>query len=168
MDINRKICHIRTWERHLGSQHILHQHCYTRPIVLPVRRNPQHRSFSHFRTSVSTSSSSAKRLPLFLTQLWNVLRGKHFPPHTGIISLWLSFAISRFAPRTASNPDPSAVQPAAYRYPGSLVSLLLIVNVRTRLNQLFKPTKPRPRTCWQDTVLGTLPRFREFLLASGI
>jgi hypothetical protein len=50
------------------SRHILHQHWYTCPIVLSVRRNPQNRSLfdsclSHFRTSVSTSSSSAKRLP---------------------------------------------------------------------------------------------------------
>jgi hypothetical protein len=49
------------------SRHILHQHWYTCPIALPIRRNPQHRSIfdcclSHFRISVSTSSS-AKRLP---------------------------------------------------------------------------------------------------------
>jgi hypothetical protein len=50
------------------SRHILHQHGYTCLVALPVRRNPQHRSLfdcclSHFRTSVSASSSSAKRLP---------------------------------------------------------------------------------------------------------
>jgi hypothetical protein len=55
-------------EKTFISQHILHQHWYTCPIALPVRRNPQHRSIfecclSHFHTSVSTSSSSAKRLP---------------------------------------------------------------------------------------------------------
>jgi hypothetical protein len=37
------------------SRHILHQHCYTCPISLPVRQNPQHMSFdyclSQFRTS---------------------------------------------------------------------------------------------------------------------
>jgi hypothetical protein len=36
------------------SRHILHQHWYTCPIALPVRRNPQHWShdccLSHFRT----------------------------------------------------------------------------------------------------------------------
>jgi hypothetical protein len=49
------------------SRHVLHEHWYTCPTALPVRRNPQHRSLfdsclSHFRISVSTSSS-AKHLP---------------------------------------------------------------------------------------------------------
>jgi hypothetical protein len=57
-----KTCDIPAWE-----WHVLHQHWYTFPIALPLRRNPQHRShcdccLSHFRTSVSTSASSAKRL----------------------------------------------------------------------------------------------------------
>jgi hypothetical protein len=48
---------------------MLYQHWYTCPIALQVHRNPQHRLFlfycclSHFRTSVSTSSSLAKCLP---------------------------------------------------------------------------------------------------------
>jgi hypothetical protein len=55
-------------EKTFISRHILHQHWYACPIALPVHRNPQHRSLlavslSHFRTSVSTSSSLAKRLP---------------------------------------------------------------------------------------------------------
>jgi hypothetical protein len=44
MDIKLKICYIRTWEKNIFSQHILHQHWYTCPIALPVRRKPQHRS----------------------------------------------------------------------------------------------------------------------------
>jgi hypothetical protein len=49
------------------SRPILHHHSYTCPIALPVRRNPQHRChltvLSHIRTSVYTSSPSAKHLP---------------------------------------------------------------------------------------------------------
>jgi hypothetical protein len=49
------------------SRHVLQHHWFTCPTGLPVRRNLQHRSIStvlsHFRTSVSTSSSSAKLLP---------------------------------------------------------------------------------------------------------
>jgi hypothetical protein len=64
------------------SQHILHQHWYTCPIGLVVRRNRQHRSLDcclrHFLITVS-SSSSAKPLPCFSTQLWTALRDKHFP-----------------------------------------------------------------------------------------
>jgi hypothetical protein len=56
------------WYSNLGktfiSGHILHQHWFTCPIALPVRRNPQHKSLltflSLFSTSVSTSSSWAK------------------------------------------------------------------------------------------------------------
>jgi hypothetical protein len=49
------------------SRHIRNQNWYTCPIALPVRRNPHHRSLfdcclSHFRSSISTPSSPAKRL----------------------------------------------------------------------------------------------------------
>jgi hypothetical protein len=62
-------------EKTFISRHILHQHWYTRPISLPVRRNTEviwHCRLSHFRISVSTSSSSAKHLspsyePLYAT-----------------------------------------------------------------------------------------------------
>jgi hypothetical protein len=41
-------------EKTFISPHVLHQHWYTRPIALPVRRNPQHRSFL---TVVSATSA---------------------------------------------------------------------------------------------------------------
>jgi hypothetical protein len=44
MDIKSKTCDIRTWKKTFISRNILHQHWYTCPIVLPVRRDPQHRS----------------------------------------------------------------------------------------------------------------------------
>jgi hypothetical protein len=54
------------------SRHTLHQHCYTCPISLPVRRNPQHRSIltclSHFRTWSGISCN------FLTTQLWTALR----------------------------------------------------------------------------------------------
>jgi hypothetical protein len=87
MDIKCKACDIRTWRRTFISRHILLQHCYTWPIALRVRRNPQHRSLfdcclSHFRTSVSTSSSSAKcllrRLNRFRRQTLPTENRKHF------------------------------------------------------------------------------------------
>jgi hypothetical protein len=63
IDIKLKTCDIRTWKKTFISQHILRQHC---PIALPVRQKPKHRGLltclSHFRNSVSTSSSSAKPL----------------------------------------------------------------------------------------------------------
>jgi hypothetical protein len=72
--IKRKTYDFRTWKKTFISWHILHQHWYTCSIALPVRRNLQHTRevffdccLSHFRTSISTSSSP-KRLPrrLFL------------------------------------------------------------------------------------------------------
>jgi hypothetical protein len=44
MDIKRKTCDVRTWEK-LISRYIFHQHWYTCPIAIPMRRNRQHRSF---------------------------------------------------------------------------------------------------------------------------
>jgi hypothetical protein len=44
MNIKRKTCDIRTWKKTFISRTILHQQCYTCPIALPVRRNPQNRS----------------------------------------------------------------------------------------------------------------------------
>jgi hypothetical protein len=51
--IKRKTCDIRTKKKFI-SGHIFHQHWYTCPIALPVRRNPQHRSLS---TVVSATSA---------------------------------------------------------------------------------------------------------------
>jgi hypothetical protein len=64
---------------------------------------------SHFRTSVLTSSSSAKLLPCFSTQLWNALRNKHFLPWSWNISLWISFALSPFAHRKRTTERCSSV-----------------------------------------------------------
>jgi hypothetical protein len=44
MDIKSRTCDIRTWKKALISRNILHQHWYTCPIALPVRRNSQHMS----------------------------------------------------------------------------------------------------------------------------
>jgi hypothetical protein len=75
IQINRKTRDIRTWKKIFFSRHVLHQHWYTCLIDLRVRRNPQHRSLficfpSHFHTSVSTSSQSAKNLPLSCEPLY--------------------------------------------------------------------------------------------------
>jgi hypothetical protein len=43
MYTKRKTCEIRTWKTFI-SRHILHQHSYTCPISLPVRRDPQLRN----------------------------------------------------------------------------------------------------------------------------
>jgi hypothetical protein len=52
MNIKHKICNIWTWKKHLFLEHILHQHWYTCPFALPVRRSPQHWSLL---TVVSTT-----------------------------------------------------------------------------------------------------------------
>jgi hypothetical protein len=51
IDIKRKICDTETWKKTFISRHILHQHWYTCPIALPVRRNPQRRSLLTVATS---------------------------------------------------------------------------------------------------------------------
>jgi hypothetical protein len=53
MDIKRKTYDILTWKKTFISRHILHQHWYTCPITLPVRRNPQHRSLSTVVLAIS-------------------------------------------------------------------------------------------------------------------
>jgi hypothetical protein len=67
-------------EKTFISWHVLHQHWYTCPIALPVRRNPQHRS-----------------LLTVVQPLPHLGFNKHFPPYTGNTSLWTSFALSPFA-----------------------------------------------------------------------
>jgi hypothetical protein len=85
MDIKREIYDIRIWKKkHLfldiSSTNIdtlvpsLYQCVETRSIKVFDC------CLSHFRNSVSTSSSSTKGLPRFSTQLWTSLRDKHFPP----------------------------------------------------------------------------------------
>jgi hypothetical protein len=65
MAIERKTCDIRIWGKNVYFSTYPPPTLTTCPIALPVRRNPQsfHCCLSHFITSVSTSSSSAKRLP---------------------------------------------------------------------------------------------------------
>jgi hypothetical protein len=70
-------------EKTFISRYILHQHWYTCPIALPVRRNPQHRNLL---TAVSVTSASGRAWSAtfkrpwqnFSTQLWTALRNKHF------------------------------------------------------------------------------------------
>jgi hypothetical protein len=69
-------------EKTFISRLIVHQHRYTCPIALPVRRNPQHRSFftvvsqplPHLRFNFFVIGEK------FATQMWTVLRDKHFSP----------------------------------------------------------------------------------------
>jgi hypothetical protein len=62
MDIKRKTCDIRTWKKRLFLDvTILHQHLYTCPIALPVRRNPQHRSLLTVVSTVASVAISAGR-----------------------------------------------------------------------------------------------------------
>jgi hypothetical protein len=81
MDVRRKTCDIRTWEKHLFLDI-----SSSRSVALPVRRNPQHRSLltvviSQFRTSVLTSLSSAKGLIRFSVQFLTALRGSFHRKH---------------------------------------------------------------------------------------
>jgi hypothetical protein len=102
MDIKPKTCDIRNWgEKKFISRHILHQHWYTCPIALPVRRNPQHRSLLTVVTATSAppfqhQRNICHRYGNFSTQLWTSLRDKHFPLQTEHIYLWMSFASSPF------------------------------------------------------------------------
>jgi hypothetical protein len=62
MDVKRKTCHIRTWEKHLSldiSSTLIDTH--VRPIALPVRLNPQQRSLS-----AVVSATSAPPFHLFV------------------------------------------------------------------------------------------------------
>jgi hypothetical protein len=54
MDIKRNTRDVRTWKK-IISRHILHQHWYTCPIALPVRRNPS------VLTAVSATSTPPSR-----------------------------------------------------------------------------------------------------------
>jgi hypothetical protein len=56
MDIKHKTYDIRNWKKTFISRHSLHQHGYTCPISLPVRRNPQRRSLL---TVVAATSAPA-------------------------------------------------------------------------------------------------------------
>jgi hypothetical protein len=76
IDIKRKTYDIGT----RISRHILHQHWYTCPIALPVRRNPQHRSL----LTVVSATSAPTVQPLrhqrnVFRQIGTAMRDKHFP-----------------------------------------------------------------------------------------
>jgi hypothetical protein len=83
------------------SQHILHQHWYTCPITLPVRRNLQHGSLltvsATFTPGQALSATFDRPWENFSTHLWIALQDKHLRQYTGSISLWISFALSPFA-----------------------------------------------------------------------
>jgi hypothetical protein len=98
MDIKRKKMWYSNIEKTFISRHI-HEHWYTCPIALPVRRNPQRKKsfdccLSHFRTSVSTSSS-AKRLPPSCEQLY-VTNTSHRKPQARL-PFWLLIPASEHA-----------------------------------------------------------------------
>jgi hypothetical protein len=87
MDIKRKTCGIRTWKKKHLFLDISSTNTDTIIVALPVRRNPQHGSLfdyclSHFRTTVSTFFSSARRLPprrdRFTRQTLSTVNRKHF------------------------------------------------------------------------------------------
>jgi hypothetical protein len=106
MDMNRKTCDIRTREETFISRHILHQHWYTCPIALPVRRNAQQISLLTVTSATSAPGRSAtfeRPWENFLTQLCTALRDRHFPPSTGNISLWISFALCPFVHKKIYN-----------------------------------------------------------------
>jgi hypothetical protein len=82
MDTKRNICDIWTWEKHLFLD-ISSINNDTRPISLPVRRNPQHRNLS---TVVSATSASRHQRNVchpvvnrFTQQALPTLNRKHFP-----------------------------------------------------------------------------------------
>jgi hypothetical protein len=98
---------------------------------------------SHFRTSVSTSSLSAKYLPRFWTQMWIALRDKHFPSYTRNISLWICFALSTFSHRRCTTERCSSVATPQARSP-----LLLLKPAYENAHERLLP-----RPSWSWTVL---------------
>jgi hypothetical protein len=83
-------------EKKITSRHILHQHWYTCPIALPVHRNPLRRCLfdcclSHFRISVSTSSSLREFLDAvvncFTRQTLPTVNKRHF--FMNILCIWV-------------------------------------------------------------------------------
>jgi hypothetical protein len=139
MDTKRKICDIRSW-RKLISRHILHQHWYTCPIALPVRRNPQ---YSYRSLLITDSATSAPPFQSILYrgnvchQGWNAVRDKNFPPYTGNISLRISFAFSSFAPP----PKKAQKHTALRRYTPQTRSPFWLLN---------QPVNLRMRICYLD------------------
>jgi hypothetical protein len=109
MDIKRETCDIQTWEKAFTFRHILHQHWYTCPIALPVRRNQQHRSLL---TVVSATSAAGRALSATFecpwenlsTQLWTALSYRQFSLYIGNIYLWISFALSPFCQKKKKRP----------------------------------------------------------------
>jgi hypothetical protein len=87
MDIKRKTCDIQNWNKIFISLHILHQHWYTCPIALPLRRNPQHISvltvvsatsappFQPLRHQRNVCDSTVNR---FTRQTLSTINRKHF------------------------------------------------------------------------------------------
>jgi hypothetical protein len=87
MDIKRKTCYIRNWERIISRQ-ILQQRRHTCPIALPVRRNRQLTSriivVSHFRTWTDIICVFRTYLKEFLYPVVIRFRRLTLPTVTGI------------------------------------------------------------------------------------
>jgi hypothetical protein len=80
------------------SRHIVHQLVQTLYQCAETRSIKVFDcSLNHFRTWSRISATSEPPWEDVSTQLWTVLRHKHFPPQTGNISLWIPFALSSFA-----------------------------------------------------------------------
>jgi hypothetical protein len=104
MDIKSKICESRTWgENYLFLDISSTDNDTLVPSLYQCVETPNTEVFwllsqplPHFRFNLFLISKS---LPRFSTKLWIALRDKHFPPQTGNISLWKSFALRPFAPK---------------------------------------------------------------------
>jgi hypothetical protein len=95
MDIKRKTCEIWTWKKHFFHTLVpsLYQCVETRRAeVFWLLSQPL--PYLRFHLFISET---------FATQLWTVLRDKHFPLQTGNISLWISFALGLFGHKTETH-----------------------------------------------------------------
>jgi hypothetical protein len=122
MDIKRKTCDIRTWQKkNVISRNILHQHWYTCPIALPVRRNPQHRSLCFCRNLNKATWSGIfcdfrTSLREFLDPIVIRFTRQTLPTVNRIISLWISFALSPFAHKGRTTERCSSVAYSSKRH----------------------------------------------------
>jgi hypothetical protein len=113
-----------------------------------VPRNPQHKSLltvvSATHASSRASSATFERpWENFLAQLWTALRDNHFPPQTGNISLWISFALSSFAHKK------NAQYNVALRYYNKARSPCWLLKPASELAHV----PLLPRLSWSRTVL---------------
>jgi hypothetical protein len=90
------------------ARHILHQHWYTCPITLPLRRNPQQRSFltarlSHFRTWSGIICELRTLLWEFLDPVVNRFTRQILPTVNSKYFFTNIFALSPFCSHTTHN-----------------------------------------------------------------